>query len=164
MGRMEGPKRAFASEVAALEAALAERRSEAVGRLRAVHEAWARALLGVADAGDLVAQVRGAVDRGVTPPRAAEVIAQLHAAEERQWEIGTWATGSGEGLSSMAEVRALQLAQAWLWTARISHDPVAAARARELVDAVATDPNGLGEPHTSDIEALHRRLPGIPEA
>ncbi|MCB9564539.1 MAG: hypothetical protein H6708_29495 [Kofleriaceae bacterium] len=150
--------RDFAAEVAELAAALATRRDVAVARLRATHEAWARDLLGVAAAGDLVAQVRAAVEATVAPAIAAQAAAQLAAAEARQWEIGSWSTGAGEGLASMAEVRALQIAQAWLWSACVASDPDAAARARQLARAAADDPNGMADRHAAHLRALDARL------
>lgn len=74
--------------------------------------------------------------------------------------IGTWATGSGEGLASMAEVRALQLAQAWLLASGPAPDADAAARARALLGAAESDPNRIAERHAAHMAALHRRLGG----
>ncbi|MFO0572039.1 MAG: hypothetical protein U0263_40830 [Polyangiaceae bacterium] len=85
---------------------------------------------------------------------AAEAAGHLRAAEEWQWQIGTWSTGSGEGLASMAEVRSLQAARAWLCAAVGD-----AAGARALIAGVAGDPNRMGERHAaSPLQALRERL------
>ncbi len=153
-----GHERDFAAEVAVLEARMAQERAVAVARLRALHEAWARALLGVEDDGDLVRRVRAVVERGTEPRRAIDAIEQLLAAEKHQWEIGTWASGSGEGLSSMAEVRRLQIAQAWLWSALSSRDGDAADKARELLKGAVEDPNRVARRYSKQIQALYKRL------
>jgi len=101
-----------------------------------------------------------AMEEGVAPEIAAEAIARLHTAEEPQWEIGTWATGSGEGLASMAQVRTLQAAQAWLWGARAADAPGAPDGVRELAAEVEADPNGMGARHAEDLHALRRWLGG----
>ena len=56
------PKRDFASETAALEKTMAGNRSDAVVRLRALNEAWARSLLGIEDSASLVPAVRAVVE------------------------------------------------------------------------------------------------------
>lgn len=105
-------ERDFAAEVAALELKLTQERDVAVARLRALHEAWARAQLNIQDAGRLIVKVRASVEHGIEPRCAAAAEEQLRAAERHQWEIGTWASGAGEGLSSMAEVIVDALARA----------------------------------------------------
>jgi hypothetical protein len=45
------------------------------------------------------------VERGPNVALAAEAALHLGADEKWRWEIGTWSSGSGEGLASMAEVR-----------------------------------------------------------
>jgi hypothetical protein len=153
-------KRDFEAEVAELRAGLTRERDVAICRLRAVHEAWSRAVLGIDDDGALVPRVRAAVERGVEPRLASRAIEQLHAAEKHQWEIGTWATGAGEGLSSMREVRELQLARAWLEAALCPIDPRARDRALALLEQVAGDPNRVAAHCAGEIEALRERLGG----
>jgi len=151
-------ERDFTAEVAALEAQLTTQRDVAVARLRTAHEAWARSVLAIEAGGNLVAQVRVAVEHGVDTDRARDAIERLREATERQWEIGSWSSGSGEGLSSMFEVRSLQLAQAWLWSARSSTG--AADEARALLTEVRDDPNRIAERHAGHMQALAERLKG----
>jgi hypothetical protein len=151
-------KRDFDAEIAELEARLTLERDVAVSRLRAIHEAWARALLGIDDTGSLVTRVRAAVERGVDPRLAAKATGQLRAAENHQWEIGTWATGAGEGLSSMRAVRELQIAQAWLWAAQCPEESCARDQALELLEQAAADPNRVAAAYDRDIRALRERL------
>jgi hypothetical protein len=151
-------ERDYHDEVRALEATMASERNVAVARLRAIREAWARAILGIDGAEDLVVGVRAVVTRGLAPARAAEGIEQLELAEAHQWEIGTWATGSGEGLSSMREVHALGIAQAWLWAARAGDDPTAAHKARALLSRAEADPNRVARHYQPQIQALQERL------
>jgi hypothetical protein len=153
-------KRDFASEAAALETQLTTQRDVAVARLRVLYEAWARSLLGIEQDGDLVAQVRAAVERGIEAGPAADAIERLHASEQRQWEIGSWASGAGDGLSSMFEVRSLQLAQAWLWSTQASAD--AMGKARALLEQVREDPNRIAERHANHMHALDVRLKSAP--
>lgn len=144
----------FDARAAELERLLATDRARAVSGLRALEEARARALLGLC-AGDthaLPRLARGHVERGVDAALAQQVAAHLAAAERWQWEMGSWATGAGEGLASMADVRALQLARAWLLA---SPDRAAA---RRLLDEVERDPNRLGARHADDIAALRALL------
>jgi len=155
---MDPGARDFASEHAVLLAALTANRTGAVVRLRALEEAWARSLAGLPAEGALVPQVRAAVERGIDPSLAASVADRLSAAEDRQWEIGTWSSGSGEGLASMFEVRTLQLARAWLLAAPAQTDPNARARALELADAVANDPNDVAARLAPEVAALRARL------
>ena len=150
--------RDFAAEVAALEAELTQEHTVAVARLRTLHEVWARALLGIDAANKLIASVRTSVERGIDPHLAAEAVKQLSAAEEYQWEIGTWSTGPGEGRASMAEVRALQIAQAWLWSARSAEHEEAIGKARALLKQASEDPNRVAARHAKHIQALYKRL------
>jgi hypothetical protein len=154
--------RDFAAEAAELEALKQTQRDVAVARLRQLHEAWARGRLGLPEEGELVSAVRAAVEAGVDPARAAAAIEQLELAEQHQWEIGTWATGAGEGLASMFEVRALQLARAWLWVTPPPHPDSghSEATARTLLAAVASDPNDIAGPLRPHIDALTARLQG----
>ncbi|MCB9714910.1 MAG: hypothetical protein H6712_13670 [Myxococcales bacterium] len=147
--------RDFAGEAAELEALKATQRDVAVARLRALHEVWARAVLGLDAQGELVARTRAVVEAGLDPSRASEAIDHLAAAEQHQWEIGSWSSGAGEGLASMLEVRTLQLARAWLLPTHERH-------ARELLEAVADDPNRIAERLRPHIDALAARLGGRP--
>lgn len=145
--------RDFAAEVARVGAELERDRFAAVGRLRGLEEQWARSLLGIADGDALTESVRRWVERGPDVAVAAQAIAHLQEAERWQWEIGTWASGAGEGLSSMAEVRKLQAAQAWLRAATGDVD-----RARALIAEVEGDPNGMGRYEAESTNALKARL------
>lgn len=144
----------FANEAQELEASLPGDRQMAVARLRTLHEAWARALLGMDSNDKLVAYLRARVESGCAPENAAEAAAQLANAEQRQREIGSWATGSGEGLASMFEVRTLQLARAWLLAA----SPDGADEARSLALQVENDPNDIAARHRKPTQALLARL------
>ena len=151
---MHMPERNFADEARDLEAALTQDRQVAVARLRTLHEEWPRALLGIGSQGKLVLHLRAIVESGLAPEKAAAAAAQLAAAEQRQWEIGSWSSGSGEGLSSMFEVRTLQLARAWL----LSANPGGAAAARSLALQVENDPNDIAAPLRKHTQALLARL------
>jgi hypothetical protein len=152
--------RSFEHEVESLSGRLRDGdRWDAVQGLRSVEEAWARHLLGLGVAGHLATLVRERVERGVdtTAARAAEV--HLAQAEVWQREIGTWATGAGEGLASMAELYELKLARAWLNVALAEVEGALRAEAAlALVAAVASDPNGQGEVHARSITALKAAL------
>jgi hypothetical protein len=162
------PAKDFAAEVDGLESELETNRFHAVSALRVVEEEWARDVLGLrptrrpgggwAFDPKLVAEVRRLVERGIELDRAREAARHLEAAERWQWEIGTWSTGAGEGLASMFEVRSLELARAWLLAALAQKEPTLMKAARDLVDAVARDPNRIGERHAKHVEALFRFL------
>jgi hypothetical protein len=154
LGEMHMPERNFADEARELEAALTQNRQIAVARLRTLHEDWARALLGMGSQDKLVSHLRASVESGLAPEKAAEAAAQLASAEQWQWEIGSWASGSGEGLSSMFEVRTLQLARAWLLSANTG----GADAARSLALQVENDPNDIAAPHRKHTHALLARL------
>jgi hypothetical protein len=147
-------ERNFADEARELEATLTENRGVAVVRLRALHEDWARALLGLGSQDKLVSLVRASVESGLAPATAAEAASQLERAEKWQWEIGSWATGSGEGLASMFEVRTLQLARAWL----LSANAEGADAARSLALQVENDSNDIAARLRKHIQALLARL------
>lgn len=146
--------RDFAAEAAELNALLVRQRDVAVARLRTLHEAWARTLLGISPKGELVAATRARVEGGLDAALALKAAEQLAQAEQWQWEIGTWSSGSGEGLASMFEVRTLQLAQAWLHAARASVEPAASPRALALAAEVENDPNRIAEPLQQHWQAL----------
>lgn len=145
----------LAAEVERARSELERDRFSAVERLRELEERWARSLLGLSLDADLVRQVGQWVEGGPDVSVAAEAARHLAAAERWQWEIGTWATGSGEGLASMAEVRALQTARAWLCAATGD-----APGARALIAQVEGDPNRLGAAHADSLRALERILRG----
>lgn len=138
-------------ELAALQARAGLDRFTAVERLRAEHEAAARRALGLPREVDLVPAVRAVVERGAPP--AGTAVTDLAAAEALQWEIGTWSSGAGEGLASMAEVRSLQLARAWLIAGHAPDTEVLA-----LISAVVEDANRIAERHRPHADALRRRL------
>jgi hypothetical protein len=147
--------RDFQSEAAAAEALS---RSDRVTRLREIHEAWARDALGLPVGTKLVPAVRTVVEGGLDPALASTALQHLAEAEQFQWEIGTWASGSGEGLSSMFEVRTLQLARAWLLTAGASPGSSDSAQAADLARGVRDDPNNIARSLAEHVEALLKRL------
>ncbi len=158
------PASQLAAEVARFTELLATERQRAVVNLRQLEERWARFAAGLPDEGDLVAAARTAVEGGA-PSDPGEAIRHLAEAERWQWEIGSWATGSGEGLASMFQVRSLQLARAWLLSTATdpdatATDPDATARAEaaKLLEEVANDPNRIADRHSDAIEALRSRL------
>lgn len=155
---MPSGSRDFAAEIAALEALVASNQERAVTGLRAVTESWARALLGVREGRELVECVREAVERGIAPDVAERAGGLLADAQRWQWQIGTWATGAGEGLASMFEVRTLQLAQAWLLAAQRRVDDATANRALELLRAVTEDPNRVAARLDEHAAALRERI------
>lgn len=128
-----------------------------VERLRTLHEAAARRWLG-AGPGDLIAEVCLAGERGQAAEALRQAVAHLAAAECAQWEIGTWASGAGEGLSSMREVRDLQLARAWLLAVDPEASDAALEEARTLLDTVEHDPNRVAAPRARAITRLRARL------
>lgn len=154
----------FEGEAARLTELLATSRFEAVEKLRVVEEAWARHILGIpADVrdgrlaldGELVPKVRALVERGLDPVIARRAEPHLARAERCQWEIGTWATGSGEGLASMFEVRCLEIARAWLLAA---HGPAFAETARRIAQGAIEDPNRIAESQRAHVDALYTFL------
>jgi len=84
--------------------------------------------------------------------RAGDDVAAIDAlseAESLQWRIGTWATGSGEGLASMWHVYELMLSRARAeqrLAARTTGPESERHReaAEALIERVRADPNGLG--------------------
>lgn len=128
-----------------------------VEQLRALHERLARVILGSTEK-RIVVVARVAAENTLPVETAKRAIAHLAEAERRQWDIGTWATGSGEGLASMAEVRKLQLAQAWLWSALGAGDPDARQAALRLAEEVENDANDVAADLSRSITALRNRL------
>lgn len=139
-----------------------EKRSIAVDGLRLDQEMAARAEAGVAKGAKLVKAMRTAVEQGIEPDRALRAAGHLAEAERWQWEIGTRATGSGEGLMSMFEVRTLQLARAWLLAAVVPVEPERADEARALASEVADDSNRVATKLQRHVDALRKRLRGAP--
>jgi hypothetical protein len=128
-----------------------------VEQLRALHEQLARVILG-RTVKRMVVAGRAAAEKAAPEETVKRAIAHLEEAERRQWDIGTWATGSGEGLASMLEVRNLQLAQAWLSSALAAGDPGARGAALRLADEVENDANDVAAGLSKSIAALRRRL------
>jgi hypothetical protein len=109
-----------------------------------------------------VARARAAAAAGDLDTAAAA----LERAEELQAIIGSWATGSGEGLASMAALYRLRGERADLLE-RLAARAADAARAPGLLEralalwtGVAADPNGLGDdtPAARRTRALRRKL------
>jgi len=136
----------FESERDRLTSSLARDREKAVYGLRNLEERWARHLLELSleSDGKLHDRVRSRLV-AVAPDAIREAVAHVLAAESWQREIGTWSTGSGEGLASMVALYDLRLARAWMLLRLVlAGDRSGLADARSLVDAIASDPNGLG--------------------
>jgi hypothetical protein len=147
--------RDFAAEAASLECDV-NSNPDAVYGLRELEESWARQLLALEPSGDIASQVRKRVERVVEPTAASEAFAHLEAAERWQWRIGSYATGSGEGLMSMGEVHALQMARAWLAAAlfRQCGDAAMLDHANALIIAVEKAGNGMGDRYFKAIRHL----------
>lgn len=126
--------RDFEAEHGVLLAALdgPERRT----KLRALHEAWARAILEVDAAAPLVTTVQRTVGNGVFVSRADAAAQQLNEAVRWQWE-----RGAVDDRASMNELRTLQLARAWLLVA----NPLTVAEARALATEVSRDSRASDE-------------------
>ncbi len=88
-------------------------------------------------------------DESENAKRDAEVVAYLREAESCQWGIGTFASGSGDGLTSMMRVYELmsRRAKAHRRLAAVGGDDAAghAAEAEKIDAQIAADPNGLGD-------------------
>ncbi|WP_157907062.1 MULTISPECIES: hypothetical protein [Sorangium] len=138
---------------------------DSVFGLRSVEELWARHLVGVdAGADDLTREVQRRVRQGIERARLEQAIIHLGRAEEWQWQLGSCATGSGEGLASMAQVRMLQASRAWLHGGIAHHlgpeAEAASAEARRLISEVRADRNQMGrreEQALRDLEAFLAR-------
>lgn len=136
-------------------------RFTAIERLRVLEEDAARAALGVpltAEAHALVPLVVERVMRGLEADVGQRAVEHLAAAERWQWRIGSWATGGGEGLASMSEVRTLQLARAWVLSTRAVEDATTKAKALALLREVAEDPNRVAERLMPQVRSLRERL------
>jgi hypothetical protein len=145
---------AIAAEEARLDAG-GEVRCTAVERLRALHEAAARQALGRDDERDIARASRAAVEAGLDPVAARRAALHLGQAERWQWEMGSWASGAGEGLSSMASVRALQLGRAWLLSSIDDED--ARSLLAEVGAAIRQGPDFLARRLSRDLQALEGR-------
>lgn len=114
--------RDFKSEVAQLEAAPVTRESAAA--LQRLHEAQARAALGVDTSTSLLDAVRAAT--------AQYAAAAQHLDAAVRWQ---WARGADGDAALMAELRTLQLARAWL----LARDAMTVPEARALASEVRRD-------------------------
>jgi hypothetical protein len=99
--------------------------------LSAEREKRARELLQLPLRGELVPLVRARVEAGIDPALRDAALDHLCAAVDHERLAGAMATGSGEGLASVAARHRLRLACAWL----LSTD--APDEAREIADALA---------------------------
>lgn len=108
--------RDFEAEKSALEK---DGTPHAVNELRALHEAWARAVLEVDASTPLIATVRAALTRGTFVTQADAAAQRLNDAVRWQWVAG-----------DMNEIRTLQLARAWLLI--VNPNTIAEARALAL--------------------------------
>ncbi len=135
---------------------------DAVYHLRELEESWARHLLNLEATGDIASQVHTRLKSGVDPAAGSEALVHLEAAEGWQWRIGSYATGSGEGLASMGEVHALQMARAWLAAALFLQSDDAAMRelANTLVLRVEQAHNRMGEKYVKVIRQLRALIEG----
>ncbi|MEB2283064.1 MAG: hypothetical protein B6D46_03520 [Polyangiaceae bacterium UTPRO1] len=150
-----------AIEAAQAVSASGEGRWRQVQRLRCLEEDAARAALGVALAAshaELVPLVAERVALGIEADAAQRALDHLAKAEHWQWQIGTWATGSGEGLVSMLAVRTLQLARAWLCSALAAADPARKHEALALLTEIKNDPNDVASDLMPELRTLQARL------
>lgn len=160
--------RDFAAEIARARADLEREPFQAASVLRMTEEDWARDMLGIPGGADIGTAVRGRVKKGLPPSVAAAAAAHLAEAERWQTEVGTYASGSGEGLASMAAVRSFQVARAWLAAAVArggggTADSGKAARlSRSLANRVKGDSNGLGARHAKTLVDLAAWLSAAP--
>lgn len=151
--------RDFATEAAVLQREV-DTNVDAVFGLRELEESWARHLLVLEAAGNIASvmrmRVKNAAASTVDPAAASEALGHLEAAERWQWRIGSYATGSGEGLASMSEVHSLQMARAWLAAAlfRQGGDTTMRALTNTLIATVERAHNGLGDRYEKSIRQL----------
>ncbi|MCB9727195.1 MAG: hypothetical protein H6746_01795 [Deltaproteobacteria bacterium] len=82
----------------------------------------------------------------------ARAVEHYLAAEDAQRTLGTFATGSGEGLASMAALYAIMADRARLHERLGRTDAAQAALAVETWQTIVDDPNGQGLPHQRDLE------------
>lgn len=154
--------RNFEAELETLHAALQNpERWKAVLELRTIEEAWAKSLLHLGPGQSLAARVQERVLGGMDATTANQAAHHLAQAERWQREIGTWATASGEGLASMAEVHELKMARAWLGVALARVHPNDNAWTEEALRhalEIEGDLNGLGKRHAASIAALRAEL------
>ncbi len=133
--------RDFEAEKATLEA---DDAPEAVGKLRALHEAWARAVLEVEPTTPLIETVRAALNRGTFVAQADAAAQQLNNAVRWQWV---------HDATNKNELRTLQLARAWL----LIVNPSTVAEARALATEVSRDTH-VDEPVRENARHLITRL------
>lgn len=130
-----------------------------VEKLRSLHEQAARLAVGT-EAGDLLAQLCVTVEHGIAQENARRAIEHLGSAEDRQGELGSWASGSGEGLTSTRNVCELQLARAYLLSALIDAEPEALEQALALIRGVETAHNNVAADFTEHLKWLRAKLAG----
>lgn len=113
-------------------------------RLRQTLELAARATVGATAGGprddDLVPALRASLARDVSEADVRLADELLAEATTLQWQIGSWASGPGEGRYSMHLVRTLQLARAHLLA---RGDEAARDEARRLLAEAESDRSGL---------------------
>ena len=137
----------------------------ALASLRVLEEDWTRHALGVDKSGTLASQARRSVESGAPLDRLERALPHASRAVQWQWALGSFATGAGEGLVIMAEVRELQTALSWLHAGIARHDPGRATRhvaeARRIAREVRDDPNGSGRSCAASLRALDTLLEGL---
>lgn len=131
-----------------------------VERLRVLHERAARLLLDIPLAAPLAVATRDAFEEGLPVVVARRAEEHLAAAERFQWEIGSWASGAGEGLASVREARELGLARGWLLVACAREAPELYPAARALADAVDEDLHDIAR----DLRPESARLRAVLDA
>jgi hypothetical protein len=140
----------------------------ALASLRVLEEDWARHALGVDKSGTLAGQARRCVESRAPLDGLERALPHASRAVQWQWALGSSATGAGEGLVIMAEVRELQTALAWLHAGIAQHDPGRATRhvaeARRIAREVQDDSNGSGRYCAASLRALGALLEGLGEA
>lgn len=125
-------------------------REHVVAQLRALHEAWARAILEVDDVTPLVQATRASLTRGVFVTQAQAASHQLDVAVRWQWQ-----RGAVENEQLLNELRVMQLARAWLLLA----NPLSIAEARALATEVSRDAR-ITDELRRDARALLEQLDG----
>jgi hypothetical protein len=150
----------FAAEIGAARSRLDAEPFLAAQELRSLEEGWARQMLGVEGSGDIATVVRQRVKAALDPTIAGEVSAHLAEAEKWQAQIGSYATGAGEGLTSMGALRSLQMARAWIEAtlSRTTGYAASTKRALALASKIEGDANGLGARHTKSLRELRAFL------
>lgn len=125
-------------------------REHVVMQLRALHEAWARAILEVDEVTPLIQATRATLTRGVFVTQAQAAAHQLDVAVRWQWQ-----RGAVEHRDLLSELRVLQLSRAWLLLA----NPLTVAEARALAIEVTKDTR-IADELRRDARALLEQLDG----